>query len=300
VNIPGQKTTPFSIHLYAEDGTEIENGATTSQRAVRAEVAFTEEIKAMSSAHVSVLVDGRPLSGIKVSALEGDKSRWNINLSNTAEKPGLHILTLNCVRLKDKNNAYCEGNIELQWTEQLNVEGHVELAVADESTGSIDKSSGDYSYGELTLTATPADGYEFGYWMEDGVKIEGAGATFTYLVEKASTQLTAVFVPVIYEISISYDEQQGVVTGMLGGLTTGYFKWHDVLTLEDAETFNNFSRVPFNYRIAYLRIKQGLGMCYAIGEKIDKFSLIQKTEPPKVDPPKPKTDTRRAWDGKSI
>lgn len=232
VNIPGQKTTPFSIHLYAEDGTEIENGATTSQRAVRAEVAFTEEIKAMSSAHVSVLVDGRPLSGIKVSALEGDKSRWNINLSNTAEKPGLHILTLNCVRLKDKNNAYCEGNIEMEWTEQLNVNGHVELAVADESTGSIDKSSGDYSYGELTLTATPADGYEFGYWMEDGVKVEGAGATFTYLVEKASTQLTAVFVPVIYEISISYDEQQGVVTGMVGGLTTGYFKWHDVLTLE--------------------------------------------------------------------
>lgn len=74
----------------------------------------------------------------------------------------------------------------------------------------------------------------------------------------------------------------------------------DVLTLEDAETFNNFSRVPFNYRIAYLRIKQGLGMCYAIGEKIDKFSLIQKTEPPKVDPPRTKTETRKAWDGKSI
>lgn len=74
----------------------------------------------------------------------------------------------------------------------------------------------------------------------------------------------------------------------------------DALTLEDAETFNNYSRVPFNYRIAYLRIKQGLGMCYAITEKIDRFSLIQKEEPPKVDLPKTKTDTRKPWDGKSI
>lgn len=73
----------------------------------------------------------------------------------------------------------------------------------------------------------------------------------------------------------------------------------DALTLEDAETFNNFSRVPFNYRIAYLRIKQGLGMCYAISEKIDKFSLIQKEEAPKPEPPKPKVETHK-WDGKSI
>ena len=73
-----------------------------------------------------------------------------------------------------------------------------------------------------------------------------------------------------------------------------------MLTLEDAETYNNYSRVPYNYRIAYLRIKQGIGMCYAISEKIDKFSLIEKVEAPKVEQPKPKTDTRRAWDGKSI
>ena len=74
----------------------------------------------------------------------------------------------------------------------------------------------------------------------------------------------------------------------------------DALTLEDAETFNNYSRVPFNYRIAYLRIKQGLGMCYAISEKIDKFSLIEKEVTPKPEPPKPKADTHRSWDGKSI
>ena len=73
----------------------------------------------------------------------------------------------------------------------------------------------------------------------------------------------------------------------------------DALTLEDAETFHNFSRIPFNYKIAYLRIKQGLGMCYAIGEKIDKFSLIQKEETPQPQVQKTRIEKYK-WDGKSI
>ncbi len=76
-----------------------------------------------------------------------------------------------------------------------------------------------------------------------------------------------------------------------------------VLSLEDAEVFRNYTRVPFNYRNAYIRIKQGLGMCYAIGEKIEKFSLLKKEEPPKPQPPKvepPKPDPRRFWEGKQI
>ncbi len=77
----------------------------------------------------------------------------------------------------------------------------------------------------------------------------------------------------------------------------------EVLNLEDAETFRNYTRVTFNYRIAYIRIKQGLGMCYAINEKIDKFGLLKKQEPPKPEPPKPeppKPDPRRFWEGKQI
>ncbi len=76
----------------------------------------------------------------------------------------------------------------------------------------------------------------------------------------------------------------------------------EALALEDAETFRNHVHAPYNYKIAYLRIKQGLGICYSISEKIDKFSLlqVQAPEPQKVEPPKPKVDTRRFWDGKKI
>ncbi len=80
----------------------------------------------------------------------------------------------------------------------------------------------------------------------------------------------------------------------------------EILSLEDAEIFRNFTRAPFSYRVAYLRIKQGLGMCHAINEKIDKFSLL-KIEEPKPEPipepepePEPKPDPRRFWEGKQI
>jgi len=90
----------------------------------------------------------------------------------------------------------------------------------------------------------------------------------------------------------------------------------EVLSLEDAQVFRNYARAPHNYRNVYIRIKQGLGMCYAITQKIEKFSLLKKEEPkpepipepkpePKPEPipepkPEPKPDPRRIWDGKRI
>ncbi|MBO4431842.1 MAG: hypothetical protein J5790_10935 [Bacteroidaceae bacterium] len=77
----------------------------------------------------------------------------------------------------------------------------------------------------------------------------------------------------------------------------------EILTLEDAALFYNFAQVPYNYQKAYLRIKQGIGMCKAINEKIDKFSLLAappKPEPAPAPKPEPKPDPRRSWLGKQI
>ena len=77
----------------------------------------------------------------------------------------------------------------------------------------------------------------------------------------------------------------------------------DILTLEDADIFLNYSSVTYNPSIAYLRIRQGLGMCYSISEKIEKFSLLKEEPtvapppPPKPEPPK---DDRRRWNGPNI
>lgn len=76
-----------------------------------------------------------------------------------------------------------------------------------------------------------------------------------------------------------------------------------VLNLEDAPLFYSFAQVPYDYQKGFLRIRQGIGMCRAISEKVDKFSLLNAAPPPPPTPeprPEPKPDPRRSWLGKQI
>ena len=124
-------------------------------------------------------------------------------------------------------------------------------------------------------------------------------------------QAISIYWPVVQQMLVAANTEHEAMTPMrLQSLVqqvvaafTVACQLDDALTLEDAEAFRNYTRAPYNYKVAYLRIKQGLGMCYAISEKIDKFSLIQRVESPvpvvpKPEPPKP--DPRRLWDGKRI
>ena len=140
----------------------------------------------------------------------------------------------------------------------------------------------------------------------------------SHQIDTGAHQAISIYWPVVQQMLIKASTEQDVMTPQqllscvqrVVAAFTCACDLDDVLSLEDADTFRNYSRAPFNYRIAYLRIKQGLGMCYAINEKIDKFSLLKKEEPapppppePKPEPPKPeppKPDPRRFWDGKQI
>ena len=64
----------------------------------------------------------------------------------------------------------------------------------------------------------------------------------------------------------------------------------DYINLADADTFKNFVYAPYNYKDAYLRIKEGLGICLEINEKVDKFNAIPQApslpqEPVVPEPP---------------
>lgn len=118
-----------------------------------------------------------------------------------------------------------------------------------------------------------------------------------------------VYWPVVQQVLISANTEHEVMTPQhflsdvqkVVAAFTCACDLDEILHLEDAETFRNYTRVPYNYRIAYLRIKQGMGMCFAISEKIDKFALLKEEpkveEPVHVEPPKP---TRRTWGGPNI
>ena len=128
----------------------------------------------------------------------------------------------------------------------------------------------------------------------------------------------SIYWPVVQQMLITANAEHELMTPqqLLGcvqkvvGAFTLACDFDEALSLSEADTFNNYTRVPYSYRNAYLRIKQGLGMCYAINEKVERFSLLKREEPkpepePVPEPPKPQPrpaapDPRRAWEGKRI
>lgn len=118
----------------------------------------------------------------------------------------------------------------------------------------------------------------------------------------------AVYWPVVIQTLIEVNNELETLTPMrlmscvqrIIGSFTCACDVDEVLTLEEAEPFRNFARVPYNYRMAFLRIKQGIGMCSAISDKIDKFSQLRVAAPPPPPRQEPPKEDRRRWNGPNI
>lgn len=133
--------------------------------------------------------------------------------------------------------------------------------------------------------------------------------------EKTKTQTQSpvktaisIYWPIVQEVLIQANTMQDTMTPamllaciqrVVGGFALAC-DMDEVLTLEDASTFYNFSQIGYNYQKAYLRIRQGIGMCHAINDKIDKFSLLTPIPPQPTPTPEPKPEPRRSWLGKQI
>lgn len=58
----------------------------------------------------------------------------------------------------------------------------------------------------------------------------------------------------------------------------------DYLELEEAEKFVNYIYTPYNYKDAFIRIKEGLELCFSINEKVGKFNG-ETREPSTIEAP---------------
>ena len=106
--------------------------------------------------------------------------------------------------------------------------GKVTLAVKAQPAegGIVSPASGQYYFGEtVNLKATAAEGYDFVRWLENDKALTDS-ATYVY-TPQGNADLTAVFTPKYFDVTISYDENGGVVTG--GG--TGRYAYGTELTL---------------------------------------------------------------------
>ncbi len=119
-----------------------------------------------------------------------------------------------------------------------------------------------------------------------------------------------VFWPVVQQLAITIDKEVDIMTPMsfLGNVQKCVSAFvcacalDEHLSLGEPELFKNFVGTPFNYKEAWNKIKEGIGLCKSINTKIDAFNEIKTVQPekPKIEQlpqPQPK---RRGWNGREI
>lgn len=105
------------------------------------------------------------------------------------------------------------------------------------------------------------------------------------LTQSNAKKAISIFWPIVQQLMITVDKEFDTMTPM--SLLANVQKCvsafvcacelDDYLELADAERFYDFIYSPYNYKDAYIRIREGLDLCYTISEKIDKLSQTPTT-----------------------
>jgi hypothetical protein len=149
-----------------------------------------------------------------------------LNLEAVTGGDGYYVLTVQTAAITDAEGF--QGAVGKQATWIQFTGGKVTLAVKAQPAegGTVTPASGQYDFGQsVTLQATAAEGYDFVRWLEND-KTMTDSSTYVY-TPQGNADLTAVFTPKFVDVTISYNEKGGSVTG--GG--TGRYAYGTQLTL---------------------------------------------------------------------
>lgn len=105
------------------------------------------------------------------------------------------------------------------------------------------------------------------------------------LVHSNGRDAIRIFWPVVQQLMIETSKECDMMTpmGLLSNVQkcvsafTCACELDEYLNLADAETFRNYVYAPYNYKDSYLRIKEGLELCFSINEKVGKISEVKQT-----------------------
>lgn len=225
---PDDDVQVMDVKLYTANGHEVSDGGTTTAKVTRIEVVFNDAIRTLYKNRV-LLTAHSDVQNLEDATIAGkDNNRqWTIDISALTGVPGEHTFTVNGSLLKTRTGKKVSGEMTVSWNENLSGSALITVYVApDELHGSTTPSTGELSFGNHTITANPAEGYEFVKWTDNerNGELLSTEAALKLDVYKPRT-LTAHFAPQTFDIIITCGEQ-----GELKGSASGNYDYgEDVL-----------------------------------------------------------------------
>ena len=191
-------------------------------------VSFNKAIDAatFTTDDITLACQGKQLDASKISITKQTDTDYLLGLGTITGGDGYYVLTVQTAGITDFEGFNGAVGKQATWIQYTG--GKVTLAVMAQPAegGSVSPASGQYDFSQpVTLQATPAEGYVFTRWMEFD-KVLSDSATYVYM-PLGSADLTAVFTPKYYDVTVNYDEKGGTVTG--GG--TGRYTYGTELQL---------------------------------------------------------------------
>ncbi len=175
---------------------------------------------------VTLQCQGRRLDTSAMTITRQSDTDYLLGLDALTTADGYYVLTVQTAAITDHEGFQGAVGRQATWVQFQG--GKVSLAVKamPAEGGTVQPASGQFDFGQsVRLVATPAEGYDFKCWME-GDKVLNDSASFAYTAQ-GSTELTAVFTPHYYDVTVTCNEQGGTIEG--GG--TGRYAYGSELSL---------------------------------------------------------------------
>ena len=203
-------------------------GTVASEPVKTLTVRFNKAIDAatFTTDDVTLQCQGKQLDASKIVITKENDNDYLLNLEAITGGDGYYVLTVQTAGITDFEGFNGAVGKQATWIQFTG--GKVTLAVKAQPAegGTVTPASGQYDFGQsVTLQATAAEGYDFVRWMEND-KAMSDSSTYVY-TPQGNADLTAVFTPKYFDVTISYNEKGGSVTG--GG--TGRYAYGTELTL---------------------------------------------------------------------
>ena len=213
--MPDSVLEGIGIRLYTEDNTLVEAEDTTKMRVVKAIIELTKAPYKFNYSNWSVAPYVSPQKdSIRFDQVDASGKVWILDMTAVEPVRGEHSINVDVSKLKvDRKGANGRGDLSIRWYEDIVVKTHVNIGVAPyDDMGSVDKQTGDYECGKMSVTAVPSEGYEFCYWIVDGEQLPETSPTLTYDIE-GPTDITASFAHRYCQLTVDCDEQEGYISG---------------------------------------------------------------------------------------
>ena len=185
---------------------------------------------------ITLNCQGVPQDTEKINIERINDQTFRLHLNEVTLGNGYYVLTIQMANMRDADGYAGSYGRQATWVQFVDGKVNLRIAASPAEGGTVSPQTGKYDYDQpVTLTATPATGYDFLHWTESTMMGTSADANAVTLSDQASltytpqgdATLTAVFQPRQYSVTVNFDAKGGTVTGA----GTGRYDYGTTITL---------------------------------------------------------------------